>query len=179
MDILYYNQVTSELFEIRKNLDEVVDMPGFVFKGDFWEDVNFITKPTERYILIVNHDTIFDNISCFLEQNEKLIQDLSNNKSKLIMTSHEGDVNDLGISVAKDNSRLINDFCISNDISKDNILDMSTTKFLNRDVENYLFHNRWMIHMSFMFCYSKIYTNLFKKSRNFCLKHIFNLYKNF
>ena len=47
MDILYYNQVTSELFEIRKNLDEVVDMPGFVFKGDFWEDVNFITKPTE------------------------------------------------------------------------------------------------------------------------------------
>ena len=78
------------------------------------------------------------------------------------MTSHEGDVNDLGISVAKDNSRLINDFCISNDISKDNILDMSTTKFLNRDVENYLFHNRWMIHMSFMFCHSKIYTNLFK-----------------
>tara|TARA_R100000030_G_scaffold61224_3_gene46213 strand:+ start:1977 stop:3215 length:1239 start_codon:yes stop_codon:yes gene_type:complete len=176
MDILYYNQVTSESFEIRKNLEEVVDMPGFVFQGDKqWEDVNFITEPTERYILIINHDTVFDNIGYFLEQNEKLIQDLSNNKSKLIMTSHEGDVNDLGISDTRilSTSRDINDFCTSNDISKDNILNMSTTKFLNRDVENYSFHNRWMIHMSFLFCHDKIYTNLFKKSRNFCRKYHF------
>jgi len=172
MNILYYNQI-GETFESESDLDRLLETPGFIFKDKFWNDVNFLSEPSGSYLLIINHSTDFDIIEKFLNKNKLLIDDLSNDKSKLILTSHDGSVNDVGISKFPSFKNKIDDFSKCYNILINNIFVMSTTKFIgvNED-KNYLFHNRWMIKLSNL-TNNKIYRNLFNKSRNFCRKYHF------
>ena len=172
MNILYYNQI-GETFESESDLDRLLETPGFIFKDKFWNDVNFLSEPSGSYLLIINHSTDFDIIEKFLNKNKLLIDDLSNDKSKLILTSHEGAVHDIGISTFPSSKNKIDDFSKCHNILINNIFNMSTTKFIgvNED-KNYLFHNRWMINLSRL-TNNKIYRNLFNKSRNFCRKYHF------
>ncbi len=172
MNILYYNQI-GETFESESDLDILLGIPGFIFKDKFWNDVNFLSEPSGSYLLIINHGTDFDIIEKFLNKNKLLIDDLSNDKSKLILTSHEGSVNDIGISDFDNLNDKIDDFSEYHNISINNIFNMSTTKIVGVDKnKNYLFHNRWMINLSNL-TNNKIYRNLFNKSRNFCRKYHF------
>ena len=77
------------------------------------------------------------------------------------MTSHDGSVNDVGISKFPSFKNKIDDFSKCYNILINNIFVMSTTKFIgvNED-KNYLFHNRWMIKLSNL-TNNKIYRNLF------------------
>ncbi len=165
MNILYYTQI-EDRFEILNDLEEIYSRPGHIFKDKFWESVNFLKEPKEPYILIINHDTHCEKINNFLHDNPKLINDLNDNKSYLILTSHEGAVNDQGIS--KFNN--LSDDVVSN-IQNENICNVSTTKPLF-EVSNYMFFNRWMINMSRL-TNKKIYKNLFLKSQRYSRQYHF------
>jgi hypothetical protein len=172
MNILYYNHI-GETFEVESDLDRLLETPGFIFKDKFWNDVNFLSEPSGSYLLIINHGTDFNIIEKFLNKNKLLIDDLSNDKSKLILTSTESSVNNIGISEFHSFKNEIDDFSKCHNISINNIVQMDTTKIVGVDKnKNYLFHNRWMIKLSNL-TNNKIYRNLFNKSRNFRRKYHF------
>tara|TARA_Y100000592_G_scaffold52548_2_gene82978 strand:- start:2401 stop:3621 length:1221 start_codon:yes stop_codon:yes gene_type:complete len=165
MNILYYTQV-EDRFENLTDLEEIYSRPSHIWRNKFWDDVNFLNKPSAPYILIINHDTHSEKITNFLHDNPKLINDLKDNKSYLILTSHEGAVNDQGISKFVN----LSDDLISN-IKNKNICNISTTKPLF-EVSNYMFLNRWMINLSGL-TNKKIYKNLFLKSQRYSRKYHF------